>query len=165
MICICLLGKCIWNTTFIYLKIIVTANIIFKLQNWDILKSGFNIFLAFPKFCFHGSRSSPSEVFLEKGVLKMCSKFTGEHPCRGGISIKLLKSHFGMGVLLHICCMFAEHLFLRTPLEGCFCHLQVWKMTRKIFFIVKEQVHLLLSKKYSLLIKHKVLFEKMRVWT
>ena len=37
------------------------------------------------------SRSSRSEVFLGKGVLKICSKFTGEHP------------------------------FLRTPLDGCFC--------------------------------------------
>ena len=52
-------------------------------------------------------RSSPSEVFLEKGVLKICSKFRGEHPCRSVISIKLqsffaslLKSRFGMGVLL-----------------------------------------------------------------
>ena len=27
-------------------------------------------------------RSSHPEVFLEKGVLKLCSKFTGEHPCR-----------------------------------------------------------------------------------
>ena len=35
-------------------------------------------------------RSSPSEVFLEKGVLKICSKFTGEHPCRSAISISLL---------------------------------------------------------------------------
>ena len=35
-------------------------------------------------------RSSRSEVFLGKGVLKICSKFTGEHPCRSVISIKLL---------------------------------------------------------------------------
>ena len=35
-------------------------------------------------------RSSRSEVFLVKRVLKICSKFTGEHPCRSGISIKLL---------------------------------------------------------------------------
>ena len=35
-------------------------------------------------------RSSPPEVFQEKGVLKICSKFTGEHPCRSVISIKLL---------------------------------------------------------------------------
>ena len=30
------------------------------------------------------------QVFLGKGFLKICSKFTGEHPCRSGISIKLL---------------------------------------------------------------------------
>ena len=27
-------------------------------------------------------RSSRPEVFLRKGVLKICHKFTGEHPCR-----------------------------------------------------------------------------------
>ena len=27
-------------------------------------------------------RSSSPEVFLTKGVLKICNKFTGEHPCR-----------------------------------------------------------------------------------
>ena len=35
------------------------------------------------------SRSSYPEVFLVKGVLKMCSKFTVEHSCRSTISIKL----------------------------------------------------------------------------
>ena len=34
-------------------------------------------------------RSSPPEVFLAKGVLKICSKFTREHPCQNAISIKL----------------------------------------------------------------------------
>ena len=34
-------------------------------------------------------RSSHPEVFLVKGVLKICSKFTGEHACRSVISIKL----------------------------------------------------------------------------
>ena len=29
------------------------------------------------------------EVFLGKGILKICSKFTGEHQCRSVISIKL----------------------------------------------------------------------------
>ena len=37
-------------------------------------------------------RSSHREVFLRKGVLKICSKFTAEHPC--------WKSYFGMGILL-----------------------------------------------------------------
>ena len=40
------------------------------------------------------NRSSPSEVFLEKDVLKICSKFTGEHPCRSAISIKLQRTLF-----------------------------------------------------------------------
>ena len=35
-------------------------------------------------------RSSPPELFLGKGVLKTCSKFTGEHPCQSVVSIKLL---------------------------------------------------------------------------
>ena len=34
-------------------------------------------------------RSSHPEVVLVKGFLKLCSKFTGEHPCRSVISIKL----------------------------------------------------------------------------
>ena len=38
------------------------------------------------------------------------------HRCKA----TLLKSHFGMGILLKICCIFSEHLFLRTPLDGCF---------------------------------------------
>ena len=36
------------------------------------------------------SRNSLPEVFCKKGVLKICSTYTGEHPCRGVISIKLL---------------------------------------------------------------------------
>ena len=35
------------------------------------------------------SRSSHPEMFPGKGVRKICSKFTGEHPCRCAISIKL----------------------------------------------------------------------------
>ena len=38
-------------------------------------------------------RSSHPEVFLGKALLKMCSNFTGEHPCRSAISIKLRKAH------------------------------------------------------------------------
>ena len=33
----------------------------------------------------------------------------------------LLKPHFGMSVLLYICCIFSERLFLKTPLGGCLC--------------------------------------------
>ena len=39
-------------------------------------------------------RNSFPEVFLGKGVLKICSKFTGEHPCRNVFSIKLQSNFF-----------------------------------------------------------------------
>ena len=74
-------------------------------------------------FSFHAIRSIHPWVFLGKGVLKISSKFTGEHPCGSAIywNHTLLNSHLGMGVLLWICCIFSEHLFFRTPLGGCFC--------------------------------------------
>ena len=37
-------------------------------------------------------RSIRPEVFLGKGVLKICSKFRGQHLCQSAISIKLLCS-------------------------------------------------------------------------
>ena len=42
------------------------------------------------------------------------------------------KPHFGMGV--QICSIFSEHLFLRTPLEGCFC-----LFTKQIHFQSQNQ--------------------------
>ena len=38
-------------------------------------------------------RNSHPEVFLRKGVLKICSKFTEEHPCRSVISINWAGFH------------------------------------------------------------------------
>ena len=69
-------------------------------------------------------RSSPSEVFLAKGVLKICSKFTGERLCRSAISIKL-QSNFIEVALWHKCSPvnllhIFRNLFLRTPLNDCF---------------------------------------------
>ena len=46
-------------------------------------------------------RSSPPDVFLGEGVLKICSKLKGEHPCPSAISIKLqgnfIEITFGYG--------------------------------------------------------------------
>ena len=55
-------------------------------------------------------RSSRSEVFLRKVILKICNKLTGEQPCRNAISIKLqsnfikitLRHGFSPVNLLHI---------------------------------------------------------------
>ena len=60
-------------------------------------------------------RSRRTEVSLGKGVLKICSKFTGEHPCRSAISIKLLYNFIGVA-LRHACSpVNLLHIF-RTPL-------------------------------------------------
>ena len=54
-------------------------------------------------------QTSHPEVFLRKGVPKICSKFTGEDPYRSVISIKLQSnSHFSMRVLLKVCRIFSE---------------------------------------------------------
>ena len=59
-------------------------------------------------------RSSRPEKFLGKVVLKICSKFTGEHPCRSAISIKL-QSNFIEITLRHGCSpVNLLHIF-RTP--------------------------------------------------
>ena len=42
-----------------------------------------------------------------------------------------LKSHSGIGVFLLVCCIFSEHLFLRTPLKGCFCA-SIFSLTRSV---------------------------------
>ena len=69
-------------------------------------------------------RSSLPEVFLWKSVLKIFRKRTRKHPCRSKISIKL-QSKFIEIALRHGCsfCKFAayfsEHIFLRTPMDGC----------------------------------------------
>ena len=48
-----------------------------------------------------------TQVFLEKGVQKICSKFTEEHPCQSAISIKLQS----MGVLLKLAKYFQNAFF------------------------------------------------------
>ena len=56
-------------------------------------------------------------VFPEKGVLKICSKFTGEDPCRRAILIKL-HNNFIEIVLRHGCSpVNLLHIF-RTPFSG-----------------------------------------------
>ena len=59
-------------------------------------------------------RNSKPEVFLRKGVLKIYSKFRGEHPCRSAISTKL-QSNFTEIALWHGCSpVNLLHIF-RTP--------------------------------------------------
>ena len=63
-------------------------------------------------------RSSHPEVFLEKGVLKICSKFTGEHPCRSAISVNL-QSNFIEIALRHGCsAVNLQHIFRKPFLKN-----------------------------------------------
>ena len=58
--------------------------------------------LYYPNLHWPSNRRSNPEVFIGKGVLKLCSKFTREHPCRRDISIKL-QSNFIEITLRHVC--------------------------------------------------------------
>ena len=84
---------------------------------WNLVK-----FLRAPNLQTNFVQTSPPEMFLGKDVLKICSK-TPMPKCKFNklAYAILLKSHFNISVLHEICCIFSEQLFLRTPLEGCFC--------------------------------------------
>ena len=83
------------------------------------------------RFCLKNSsryiRSSGPEVFLRKGVLKPCSKFTGEQPCLSVISIKFQRNFIEI-TLRHGCSLVIFLHIFRTPfrkntLDGFFWRL------------------------------------------
>ena len=94
-------------------------------------------FAFFPVTKVRRNRSNDLEVFLGKGVLKICSKFTGEHPCRSAISINLLcnftettlRHEWSPVNLLHI----FRTLFARTPLGGCFWSNKGYRLTNWVW--------------------------------
>ena len=67
-----------------------------------------NKYTGIPKF-----KSSHPEVFLRKAVLKICSKFTGEHPCRNTISINVLVCNF-IEIAFRDGCSLLNLLYKRT---------------------------------------------------
>ena len=82
-------------------------------------------------------RNSHPEMFLVKGVLKICSKFTGEHPCRNVISIKLL----GCSCPIHKkgdklnCNNYRPYLFYLILAKFMFAHpLTNFLQVNKLFF-------------------------------
>ena len=97
--------------------------------------------------------SCPAKVFLGKSVLKICSKFTGEHPCRSVISIKIkLQSNFieitrryGCSAvnLLYI----FRTLFWRTPRDGCFWTFSIYNNIKaNQNFVPKSGQEIVISK-------------------
>ena len=79
------------------------------------------------------SRKNYTKVDHQRySIMQRCSyKFRKIH-IEVSFLIKLkLKSHFGMGVLLQIYCIFSKHLLLRKPLDGCFCNtVTAWKVSK-----------------------------------
>ena len=71
-------------------------------------------------------RSSHLEVFLGKSVLKLCSKFTREHPIPKYDFNKVAKQlYWNHTSAWAFCCkfvllLFSKQPFIRTPLDGCF---------------------------------------------
>ena len=83
-------------------------------------------------------RSSRPKLFLKKDVLKISSKFTGEHPCQSAILIKLqssfIESNFDLGVLLYVCCIFSEQFFLKHFWRAASLFIEVFHFFNLIFF-------------------------------
>ena len=81
-------------------------------------------------------RSSRSGVFLGKGVLNICIKFTGENLCQSGISIKL-QSNFTEIALRHGCSpVNLLHIF-RTPFYKNTCEWLLLPLHEASSFLAK----------------------------
>ena len=64
------------------------------------------------------TRSSRAEVFLRKGVLKMCCRFTGKRPYRSGILIKLQSNFIGITLRHGSSLVYLLHIFRTTFTEN-----------------------------------------------
>ena len=75
-------------------------------------------------------RSSPSKVFLGKGVQKICSNFTGEHP------VPKLLCNFIEIALRHVCSLvnllhIFRILFLKNTSEGLLLNTTQWILSKQ----------------------------------
>ena len=83
----------------------------------------FGFFLTYSNKLFktvYISRGSRPEMFLAKGVLKICSKFREEHPCRSAISIKLQSSFTEISLWYRGCTALFTELLLSRSTSGCY---------------------------------------------
>ena len=76
--------------------------------------------------------TSPPEVFLGKGVLKICSTFIGEYPCRSVILIKLQSNFTEITLRLGSSPVNLLHIFQYT-----FLYEHLWRVG-SINILVKE---------------------------
>ena len=81
-------------------------------------------------------RSSPPEALLGKGVLKICSKFSGEHPCQSVISIKLQSNSIETTLRYGCSPVNLLHIFRKTFAENTSGGLLLY-----LFSLVSYKVH------------------------
>ena len=84
-------------------------------------------------------RSSHPEVFLVKGVLKICSKFPGEQPCRIVILIKLQSNFIEITLRygyypVNLLCIFRTLFTKNTPEWLLLDFIAMYSQLLQIFF-------------------------------
>ena len=75
-----------------------------------------------PKCNFNKVANQPSRGVLRKRSsenLLQIYRRTPKPKCNFNLQSNFIEIIFSLGVLLLICCLFSEHLFLRTLLDGC----------------------------------------------
>ena len=99
--------------------------------------------------------SSRLKMFLRKGVLKICSKFTGKHPCQSVIAIKLF-CNFIEVTLRHGCSLVNFLLvFISLFSKNTFGWLLLY--AQSFFSIIKRHI-------YNKLLKDKLQLRILRTW-
>ena len=81
-------------------------------------------------------RSNPPEALLGKGVLKICSKFSGEYPCQVVISIKLQSNSIEITLQYGCSPVNLLHIFRKTFPENTSGRLLLY-----LFCLVSCKVH------------------------
>ena len=89
------------------------------------------------EFRHHIFENSHSEVFLRKDVLKICTKFTGQHPCRSAISTKLQSNFIEITLRHGYSPVNLLHIF-RTPFPKNTSEGLLLKITKKFLNINHE---------------------------
>ena len=77
-------------------------------------------------------RSSQAEVFVVKGVLKICSRFTGEHSCWSVISITLQSTHWNHTLVWLFFSKFAAYF------QNTFLWEHLWSAASAVNYFAKK---------------------------
>ena len=109
-----ILHSVLFWTALHLLYLILWLHYLFDASKWGIYINEFLVIRlkqSDKAFCH---QKQPPRGLSRKGILKICSKFTGEHPCRSVISIKLL-CNFLKITLQHGCSPINLLHIFRTP--------------------------------------------------